>query len=133
MPKNGRTGTPKHFAYRDLVEVRSGVFSKDHFDPVVPDQPEDLWILRTRKEEGRYAIDVQHNAEKITLPHEVVVKALQHIARIVKLEGEDLTAERSARGRIQMRDRMDNGEVPGFLRAVDGGSLRDLSEEEAGA
>ena len=119
--RSERGTTPFHYAKRTLVTIPVSIVEKDYFEGdqrafETVDRPEDYWIVRTRREERVWTLEVSHGADKFTLPHKVLETILRHVKAIQEVEAEDVQADKSAAASARMRERISSGEVLGFQK-----------------
>tara|TARA_Y100000310_G_scaffold304409_1_gene343535 strand:- start:565 stop:912 length:348 start_codon:yes stop_codon:yes gene_type:complete len=90
---------PGEYLKRSLVSVPTGMLAEGGRIP------EDHWIVKTRRLDGRFTVEVEHKGETMSLPHKVVMQVERHLTSIRK-------AQRSDASRDRAQERMQNGLIP---------------------
>lgn len=114
--KRPNTGLPGEYMKRSLVAVDIGLMGEggkvagvnDNF----PRVHEEHYILRTRRFDGAWSVDVEFKGEITTLPHKVIAQLERQMKAIMELEKADKSLERAEQARERMKERMDDGLVP---------------------
>lgn len=96
---------PGEYLKRSLVSVPTGRLADDGRIP------EDHWIVKTRRLDSRFTLEVTGGGGTMTLPHKVVMQIERHLTSIRKAQKSDASRERA-------QERLQSGVLPFRRREV---------------
>ena len=114
--RRAKGGLPGEYMKRSLVSVSTGMLGDggqvSGVNDLFPRVYEESYIVRTRRFEKQWSVDVEYKGETFIMPHKVITQIERHMRAILEAEKEDSRLEKSAQARERMKERIDDGLVP---------------------